>query len=335
MLTCVGGELMPQTIKYLRNVKGTKLTIIGTDINKDAIGKYFCDKFYVVPRGNSKNYIEKCKQIVKKEKINLLIPTSDEEALALSRNKDYFEKIKATVACIDFKTLKTLNNKSKTYTRLNEFGIRTAEWEFIKNKNFLKKKLKLYIKKHGGAVIKPCSDRGSRNIFIISNNKKEKIYNKSILFFKNINEFLPILKTKNLYKNYIIMQELHNPVVDIDLLSWNGKAITIIPRKRIHPLDPNMGHKTINNKKLIKLGRDIIKNFNLSWLYDCDVMFDNKKNPIVIEINPRQSGSIAISQAAGFKVFENLINLYLRKKINYDIKFHEKKIITYKSLAKL
>ena len=73
------------------------------------------------------------------------------------------------------------------------------------------------------------------------------------------------------------MQELQNPIIDIDLLSWKGKPITIIPRKRINPLNPNMGHKTINNKKLIKLGRDIIKNFNLSWLYDCDVMFDNKK----------------------------------------------------------
>ena len=97
MLTCVGGELMPQTIKYLRNIKGTKLTIIGTDIYKDAIGKYFCEKFYIVPKGNSKSYIDKCKKIIKKEKINLVIPTSDEEALALSRNKDYFENLSISV----------------------------------------------------------------------------------------------------------------------------------------------------------------------------------------------------------------------------------------------
>ena len=101
--------------------------------------------------------------------------------------------------------------------------------------------------------------------------------------------------------------------------------IAIIPRKRIHPLNPNMGHKTINNKKLIKLGQDIIKNFKLSWLYDCDVMFDNK-NPIVIEINPRQSGSIAISQEAGFKIFEKLIKLYLKKKINYEKSFMKKNL---------
>ena len=188
LLTCVGGELMPQTIKYFKNIKDTKLTIIGTDIYEDAIGKYFCDKFYKVPRGNCEDFIEKCKQIVKKEKINLIIPTSDEEALNLSRNKDYFEKRKVTIACIDFETLQTLNNKSKTYSKLNKCGIKTAEWALIKNEDFLKEKLKLYIKKYGGAVIKPCSDRGSRNIFIISKKKRDKIDNENIHFFKNINQ---------------------------------------------------------------------------------------------------------------------------------------------------
>ena len=54
-----------------------------------------------------------------------------------------------------------------------------------------------------------------------------------------------------------------------------GTPIAIIPRKRIHK--PNMGHNTINDKKLIKLNQDIIKNLFI-WLYDCDVMFDNKKS---------------------------------------------------------
>ena len=50
------------------------------------------------------------------------------------------------------------------------------------------------------------------------------------------------------------MQELSEPVVDVDLLSWKGKPLSVIPRKRIHPLLPNMGHKILNNEKLIDLG---------------------------------------------------------------------------------
>ena len=51
------------------------------------------------------------------------------------------------------------------------------------------------------------------------------------------------------------MQELSEPVVDVDLLSWKGKPLSVIPRKRIHPLLPNMGHKILNNEKLIDLGK--------------------------------------------------------------------------------
>ena len=64
-------------------------------------------------------------------------------------------------------------------------------------------------------------------------------------------------------------------------------------------------------------------------------MFDNHKNPIVIEINPRQSGSVAISIAAGFKIYEKLIKLYLKKKVHPEKKPNNNIIIPYKSLYKV
>ena len=146
MITCVGGELMPLIIKSLKNIKGVKLSIIGTDYNANAVGKYFCDKFYKVPKGNNKNYISTCEEIVKREKINLIIPTSDEEALSLSKNKNYFAKFGTTIACIDYDKLKVLNDKSKTYNKLNEFNIPTAEWAVIKNKEELKQKYYFILK---------------------------------------------------------------------------------------------------------------------------------------------------------------------------------------------
>ena len=85
MLTCVGGELMPYTIKYLKNIKSLKIKIIGTDNDTNAIGKYFCDKFYKLPKGSNKSFITRCLEIIKKENISLVIPTSDEEALAFSK----------------------------------------------------------------------------------------------------------------------------------------------------------------------------------------------------------------------------------------------------------
>ena len=67
MLTCVGGELMPYTIKYLKNIKSLKIKIIGTDNDTNAMGKYFCDKFYNLPKGSNKSYITRCTEIIIKK----------------------------------------------------------------------------------------------------------------------------------------------------------------------------------------------------------------------------------------------------------------------------
>jgi len=106
----------------------------------------------------------------------------------------------------------------------------------------------------------------------------------------------------------------------------------VIPRQRINPLFPNMGHKILGDKKLITLGRKLIRSFNLSWLYDCDVMFNDKKEPVIIEINPRQSGSISVSIAAGYEIFKNLLKLHSKGKIIQEKKIHSLTIVPYKSL---
>lgn len=194
MLTCVGGDLMPYTIKYLKRLKNIKLKVIGTDSDNNAAGKYFCDVFYKVPKGNSKSYISKCTEIIIKENINLVIPTSDEEALALSKKKSFFEGLNTKIACVNYETLKILNDKSKTYEVLSKSGINTAKWHLVKSNEILIKKINDYYENYGGAVIKPSLDRGSRNIFIISKNKNKYIDNQNIKKFTTVQEFLPLLK---------------------------------------------------------------------------------------------------------------------------------------------
>ena len=78
---------------------------------------------------------------------------------------------------------------------------------------------------------------------------------------------------------------------------------------------PNEGNLITNNKKILNIGKEIARIFNLNWLYDCDFMFDRKKNPVVIEINPRMSGSAVVGSYAGLNLFENLVDLYLNKSI--------------------
>ncbi len=330
LITCVGGELMPYLLNYIKKIDNPKVYIVGTDFDENAVGRSFCDKFYTVPLGKDISYIEKIINLTKKEKVNLVLPTSDEEALILAKNKKLFNKNNIQLACINFKELGILNNKQKTYTVLKEKGFNVAEWHNLVSLEDFREKVEYYDKLYKKFVVKPKEGRGSRNIFIVSNeNKKNKYFGFNYLSKKEL--FNKLEKNKN-FSEFIIMQKLNDPVVDIDLLAWKGKPLSVIPRQRINPLFPNMGHKILDNKKLITLGKKLIKSFNLSWLYDCDIMFDDKKEPVIIEINPRQSGSVSVSIAAGYEIFKNLLKLHSKGRIVKEKKIHSSTIVPYKSL---
>ena len=327
LLTCSGGGLTPYLINSLKKSNRHKnLKILSVDYKENAIGKYFSDFFEQVPYGKSRKYITKILYLCKKYKIHLVIPTSDEEAVNISKNREKFEKKNIKITCVDHKILKIFSNKILTYKSLTELNFTLPSWSGVNNHDEFKKEISKFLKKNRKFVIKPASSRGSRKVKIINP--------KGVL--KNKKKFLDLLS--NEYKNsypLIISSMLRNPVYDLDLLAWKGKLITAVTRRRLIPEDPNGGHIVEKNKKIINFGKKIVKHFNLSWLYDCDFMFDNKQNPILIEINPRMSGSASVSIEAGVPLFEDLISLAMNKKIpKYKIP-NKQKIISFKNLSKI
>ena len=127
------------------------------------------------------------------------------------------------------------------------------------------------------------------------------------------------------------MNKLKEPAYDLDMLAWKGRPLRIIPRKRFHSSIPNDGHIIVNNQNLIELGKKIISKFKLSWLYDCDIMYDQNNKPQILEINPRPSGSIIVSICAGVPLIRDLLFLSKGLKIKKLKLPFNKRIISYKN----
>lgn len=337
LITSVGGEFGPKLILSIKNDRKIFSKIVGTDIRKDAIGKNFCDFFYQVPKANKKSYIKKISNLCKKHKIDLVLPTSDEEAYALSKNRKLIENKKTKLACTDFETIKVFSNKILTYKKLEQFNIPRPDYMIIEKSSQLNSKINKMLKKYGEIVLKPSNSRGGRNVFVISKKTKGfRIFNDRREIITDLKNFKNKFK-KNLDKNYplILMNKLKEPVYDLDMLAWKGKPLRVIPRKRFNSAVPNDGHIIVNDQKLINLGKKIISQFKLSWLYDCDIMYDKNKVPQILEINPRPSGSIVVSICAGIPLLRDLIYLKKGLKIN-NIKLPlNKRIVPYKSLSQI
>jgi carbamoylphosphate synthase large subunit len=310
LLTCVGGELAPQMIGQLRtSTRHPGLRVVGVDGRADAVGRHMVDVFSQVPLGNAPGYIEAILEIVEKNRIELLIPTSDEEAVTLASERDRLQAAGCTLACAESTTLQQLTDKSKTYQRMAQLGLPVPEWQYASTKDQLVSVVQSMIAAHGDVVVKPVVERGSRGVCVITTrnaqgDSRARERHMSLPHF--LDETLP---GYGAHLPAMVMPRLLEPVHDLDMLAWNGRAIRIIPRRRVSSSLPNEGHIIKNMPALIELGEKLIAGFNLSWLYDCDIMFDSEGTPWVLEINPRQSGSVAATVAAGVPLLDDLVSL--------------------------
>ena len=125
------------------------------------------------------------------------------------------------------------------------------------------------------------------------------------------------------------MERLYEPSYDVDLLSWKGKIIKYVSRRRIGSQGINGNIIQKNNKVFFNYTKKIAKIFNLSWLYDCDIMLDRFSKPVLIELNPRISGSLYASLAANINLIDDLISI-----CNNNFKFINKSRINKKVIIK-
>ena len=73
-ITCVGGRLIYDIIRSIRDADDYKAHIIGVDSNKNAHGRLLCDKFYMVPDAERqpKKWLKSILQINNSDKIDVM-----------------------------------------------------------------------------------------------------------------------------------------------------------------------------------------------------------------------------------------------------------------------
>ena len=318
LFTCSGGGLSAELRRRVLLSNKYNIKIIAVDSVDSKSAKIFCHNFSLVPLGNSGNYVDSIESLVIKYKINMVIPCSDEEALALSKNRIQLEMHNCVLACTSYDTLQTLSSKIDTYRYLKENKIDTPEFYEVNSLVELKNKVSYFLDKNKEVVVKPSTGRGGRNVSHFNGNNLTSGLN-DMKFYENL---FPV----------IVMEKLIEPIYDIDMLSFNGVLRRSVVRRRINSAEPNEGHIIENIRVLHDLAKSISKVFNLSWLYDCDIMMNSNGLPMILEINPRPSGSIAISIASGINFIDDMISLHKEEElIEYSID-NNQEIIPYKSL---
>jgi len=314
LLTCIGHQPKELFLKKIKESTKYNYQIIGTDINKNTKNRKYVDFFYKVPPGKHKKYKEIIYNICLKHKVNLVLPGADEEVFSLIKNKEKMKKINCFLPILEKKKLDKISSKINLCNYMRNLKIPFYKWKKILNYSSLKQSLEDYSKKKKACVIKLPISRGGRGVYILDDKNKgifnpdkgaREIHTNFKLFNKN-------LKKKIKLKFPILLTErLIEPVYDIDILALKGNLKKIVIRKRKISANPDYGHTVVKDPKILKYCKNIVKKMDLSYLLDFDIMFDEKNNPKLIEINPRMSGSISESYKKNIFLIDDLINLIL------------------------
>ena len=247
--------------------------VVTTDLNWLSPGLYFGDRHYIAPLTTDPGYIPLIRSICENENIRLLIPTIDDELPIFGRHRDEFEEIGVRVAVSGEQTGLVCNDKHASYHFFRERGIPFA-------RTWLPEELERESLKYP-LFLKPRSGRGSVGAFTIKNKRE-------LDFFLG---YVP---------DAVIQEFLAGTEYTIDVLAdFEGRIISVVPRERmvVRSGVSDRG-RTFQHPGLIELAIETSRAIELRGPANVQVKLKDDA-AVIFEVNPRFSGGIPLTIAAG------------------------------------
>ncbi len=305
-MTCVGGTLGPDLLVHLRAERDLVDWLVGVDACETAAGRPYVDSFFQVPWADAPDYVENIARIVKQQRVNVVLPGSDQEAFVLSRAREELLAAGAALMTSPPAVLELIKDKEATYRTAESAGIVVPQRRIVTSFAELKFALTEFGYPEQSVVCKPTAGRGGRGLRILvgtgdplpawmGGGARESRY-----------EVRPSDSDMDAWfadGSLMVMPALRAPAYDVDVFAVSGKAKHAFVRERVNPAGiPFAGNILRPEVEIREYCISLAGAFGLDGLHDIDLMTDREGRPALLEVNPRMSGSAVASHAAGFPV---------------------------------
>lgn len=246
--------------------------VIVTDINPLSPAVHIADRAYLVPLSHAPEYLDEIAAICDAENVRLLVPTIDDELELFATARERFARSGVRVAVSEPQTAALCNDKFATCTHLRARGVAAAE-TFVPGELPAAPRFPLFVK--------PRIGRGGVGAFRATNQRE-------LDFFLH---YVP---------SAIVQEFLDGPEFTIDVLcDFEGQVLSIVPRERVviraGVIDRG---RTSNDPALLELAASCARVVPFAGAINIQCRIVNGR-PVVFEINPRFSGGIPLTMAAG------------------------------------
>lgn len=288
VLTAAGCPGASTLIRMLKANGEREIRIHGVDMRPDAIGRFMCDGFDLVPPGSSPDYIPALAAVVERVRPDLLFVQSSHEIETVAAHRDIFEKLGTRVLADGAEGIRIAGDKALMHAVCGEIPVPqprlimpTSLEEFVAG---------AYRLGYPDVPVcfKPPVSKGSRGFRILSakvDRVHELLYERPINRYMTLPEFEKLFRDVEPFPRLMLMEFVDAPEITVDLFACKGEVVLHQVRTREEFLTGlAMAFKTIDRPDLVELTRKVVRHLGLDYFQSVQWIGGR-----LLEINPRVS----------------------------------------------
>src|SRR6266536_5464466 len=285
LVTASGAPGTAALLRALRLNGERGVRVIGTDMSPQAIGRHFCDRFYVVPPGSDPAFPNAVLDIVYRENIDAVLPQSSFDLLALAETRERF--MGTTVLVSPPETIRTANDKAQAYAVLQRIGLRVPAWRHVVGGRALALAAQDLGYPDRPVCFKPVFSSGSRGFRVLDatvDRAKQLIEDRPGHLALRLKDVLDLLPEEG-GPDLLVMELAQGRERTVDGIARLGQVLLAHAKTRESMrAGLAMYFETLNDHWLVDVAQRIVGELGIEYFFNIQLVGDH-----VIEINPRIS----------------------------------------------
>ena len=283
MVTAAGTVTAQSLIKALRE-DGRAVFIAGGDMNALCATRAFCDDFVLLPPATQSGFATACLEAARRLDIDLLVPLIVEnEFLPLDDTRQRFESIACRVLLPPRTIVERTADKLHFARYLREIGIRgPATVEYAPGMRV--EKFPVYLKpRRGSGSVGTARITGVHALHEAARGRSD----------------------------LIVQEAVEGTEFTVDCFAAEpGRVVAAIPRERIAiKAGVSVKGRTYRHPRIEAIAREVVEASGLQGPANVQGMLSDDGSFSIIEMNPRFSGTLALTTAAGINFASLLIDM--------------------------
>ncbi len=330
-VTCVGGRLIYDVIRALRDASDYDVFVVGIDADASAAGRLLCDAFFVLPMAerDPEGWVRGLLDLRERVGLQGLVCLSDQEACLAAQNHQRFSAAGIHTSVSSWHTVQTMTDKLLLLQALSSNGLDVGAFAAIDTAESAYAAVTRLGYPATRVVIKPRRGRGSRGVMVCDASRPVFDLFLPDRFcgtgtFEQISHEL--IHRKIGFADCVAVPYWDGPVFDTECLVSKGNVVLSAARRRQlrNPFWPtSTGHIVDMDTRILRYAESMCRILNVEGAADFDIVLRPDGTPAPFDASARFSGSIGGSYTAGANFLAQLARvMFGLPLVRYDIRNH-------------